>query len=142
MVLKRNDYVPRFSGFKRFEEKDVVFEEGKSVVYLPGKIDANQTLEKLRNNFKLMEGVDENKNPCIAVVRKVSKESPAFKSEFPVHLDESEELFKKEEKFKGEGVSEGLALVAFIYHDRVVSPNKKMALEIARMLHLKEEKEA
>ncbi len=141
-AVERN--APAFASFKRFEEKDVVNENGKSVVYIPGKVDSDKTLEKLKNEFMLMQGEDENKKPCLAVVRKVSKQNPAFKSEFPVSLDESieesENILKKENK--NDGPFKGLTLLAFIYPDKVVSPNRKMALKVARMLQLKEEKES
>ena len=123
MVLKRSELIQSFPGFKRFEESDVSLEGGKSVVHLPGNIDKEGSAKKLMSKFKLLNGTDENNRSCIAVVREVSTSKPGFKSAFPIiNSDESEKTF---------------ALLGFVYKDRVVSAEKRMALKIARVLELK-----
>lgn len=136
-AVERNP--PAFAGFKRFEERDVVSEGGKSVVYFPGKLDEELALRKLRDKFKLVYGVDYDQGKCIVVTRKISSKSPPFNSKFPVDFDFSQNVLEKEENIRDNRVAEGVVLIAKIYDDHVVSPDKKMALKVARMLQLKED---
>jgi hypothetical protein len=126
MVLKKDEVAPRFAGFKRFELSDVVEHEGKKVIHLPGSIDP-ESAETLRKSFKLMNGVDDNNEICIAVVREFTPSNPAF-NEFP--------------KISSKESDKDFVLLGLVYKDRVTSSNKKMAVKLARMLKLNYKEDA